>query len=238
MLKVIEEFPNYSIDLKGNVYNNTTGKRVKAQINIDGYRVVNLYKEGVGSKTYHRRCARLVGLTHLKNSYFKGAVINHKDLNKTNDSVDNLEWVTTRDNNIHSIQNQPLKHTRGSSYTEGFIREVCSMIEDGVRNKDIIDRTGVTFDALTKIRSGASWSWISKDYVLTPSRRGVSENTVKWVCHRLLEGESVEEILKKSECKNLTKGIIKRIKSKKTWKKITEVLLEDYNPRDYRKHTK
>lgn len=166
-MRVIEEFPNYTIDESGNIFN-SKGHPIKSQLNIDGYRVVNLYKNG---KYYHRRCARMVGLSYLQDTYEEGLVINHKDFDRTNDHVSNLEWVTSLENNLHSIEGQPHKHLRGSNYDEQFIRKVCEMIQDGKNNEYIRKHTNITKDALLHLRCGASWTWISKDYKMTPSNR-------------------------------------------------------------------
>ncbi|AHK11265.1 homing endonuclease HNH [Shewanella sp. phage 1/4] len=166
-MKAIEEFPNYFIDESGNVFN-SRGVPIKSQLNIDGYRVVNLYSN---KKYYHRRCARMVGLTHLKDTYEEGYVINHKDFDRTNDQISNLEWITSLENNLHSIEGQPHLHTRGSKYDEDFIRGVCQMIQDNKNNKYIMEQTKVTKDTLLHLRCGATWTWISKDYILTPSKR-------------------------------------------------------------------
>ncbi len=224
MLKVIKEFPKYKISSDGIIYN-LSGVEVLRQVNKDGYFVVNLYKSAVSGKSFHRRCARLVGQTFLEDSYFEGAVINHIDHNRTNDHVSNLEWVTTKYNNQISIDLYPEKHTRGSDYTEDQIREVCQMIQDGLRNNDILEKSSVTYDVINKVRYKQAWTWISKDYEMKKSRRGISENTVRWVCYQVLHGSTNKEILENSTCTKLSIDMIKKIRNKRTWKHITEDLL-------------
>lgn len=223
MLKVIEEFPNYSINEYGHVFNTITNIQLKQRKNEDGYYIVNLTKDG---KAYHRRCGRLVGLTFLKDSYFDGAVIDHVDHDRSNDYVDNLEWVTPLENTLRSVRINPHLHTRCSVYDETFIRIVCTLIQDGVRNVDIIKNTGITKDALLHLRCGASWDWISKDYEMTPSRKGISEQTAAWVCHKLNEGLTVRDILKLSECDRLSVDIIKKIRNRKSWANVSKHILK------------
>lgn len=220
-MRVIEEFPNYLITSNGIIYRD--GKEIKRQKNIDGYWVVNLYKDGVSGKSFHRRCARMVGLTYLLSSYKKGYVINHKDLDITNDDISNLEWVTPKYNSHHSLVLQPEVHRKPSEYTDDFIHEICKLIEEGVRNVDIIKKTGITKDVLHDIRSGATWKFISSQYNMTKSNKGVSSETVHWVCQKLAEGLSCNAILSEKTSNKLTIHIIKAIKSKKTWANISDL---------------
>ena len=45
---------------------------------------------------------RLVAKTFLSDSYFQGAHVNHKNGNKQDNRVENLEWVTPSENELHS----------------------------------------------------------------------------------------------------------------------------------------
>ena len=63
----------------------------------NGYLRVMLCKECVHKKIYVHR---LVAETFLPNPFNKSQ-INHKNLNKTDNSLDNLEWVTQEENNLH-----------------------------------------------------------------------------------------------------------------------------------------
>ena len=70
------------------------GRLMKPYINSDGYRIVNISKNGVGKM---KRVNRIVAETFIPNPY-NLATVNHKDENKLNDSVENLEWMSISDN--------------------------------------------------------------------------------------------------------------------------------------------
>lgn len=101
----------YAISNKGNIINVKNGKQLKTRINKNGYLEVQLSTKGI-RKNY--RIHRLVGIVFLDNIENK-PYINHKDGNKLNNNLYNLEWCTAKENDNHSrkkylkIQNKPIK---------------------------------------------------------------------------------------------------------------------------------
>ena len=89
----------YEVIDYGNV-RKTNGKEIRGNVNSYGYRVVRLSKNGIG---IDKKVHRLVALAFLPAISGKECV-NHKDGNKLNNRVENLEWVTRGENNIHAVQ--------------------------------------------------------------------------------------------------------------------------------------
>lgn len=90
-------------------YNHTNQEKIlKYGIDTSGYRVITLWKNRKGkTKTVHR----LVANTFIPNPN-NYPIINHKDENKQNNSVDNLEWCTYKYNlgyNKHGYNEENLK---------------------------------------------------------------------------------------------------------------------------------
>ena len=106
--KDIDEFEGlYQISNLGNVkslnYNRTGKERIlKPGNNGCGYLFVILYKNG---KLKHFTIHRLVANAFLENPDNKSDV-NHKDEDKTNNNVDNLEWMTSKENNNYGTRNE------------------------------------------------------------------------------------------------------------------------------------
>jgi hypothetical protein len=67
----------------------------KQQVDNHGYLSVALTKN---SKTYNKQIHRIFAEQFLE-GYFEGAVIDHIDRNRLNNSITNLRWVTVADNN-------------------------------------------------------------------------------------------------------------------------------------------
>ena len=97
----------YQISNLGNILNVKRNKIKKQTINKEGYYYVMLSKKG--KKTYFL-VHRLVAQAFLDKSKYKCVnkddsailVVNHKDENKLNNNLNNLEWCTNKYNVIYS----------------------------------------------------------------------------------------------------------------------------------------
>lgn len=103
--KQVENFENYEISTHGRIrknYKNGKVKYLKPMVTHKGYLVVELWKKG---KRKRVKVHRLVAKAFIENPN-NLPQINHKDMNKKNNNVENLEWITNRDNCIHYHQNK------------------------------------------------------------------------------------------------------------------------------------
>lgn len=88
----------YTIDIFGNVFRVKDGKEMLQQRNQFGYMNVSLSKDG---KQKQHKIHRLIAQAFILNPQNKEQV-NHIDGDKTHNVVWNLEWVTSKENNIHA----------------------------------------------------------------------------------------------------------------------------------------
>lgn len=107
--KNIENFDNYQVSNLGNVRNlnfNKTGKvkLLKQKTDKDGYSEIILCKN---SKYKTFKVHRLVAINFVDNNDDKPQV-NHINGNKSDNNVNNLEWVTASENLKH--KHRHLKH--------------------------------------------------------------------------------------------------------------------------------
>ena len=98
--KKIDNYDNYMISNLGNIKNIKRNKLLSPSKNTWGYLGVMLHKNG-NVKRY--QIHRLVANAFIPNIENKKEV-NHKDGNKLNNHVDNLEWVTRSENILHSYK--------------------------------------------------------------------------------------------------------------------------------------
>lgn len=125
MYKTIEGFPNYAVNMYGDVVNKNTRHHLKQNINNAGYYRVELC--GTGKKKKHF-IHRLVALSFISNAKCLSQV-NHKDGNKLNNRADNLEWCTASDNRKHSFRSLGQQPTRVFDINNGKTKINYSDIE-------------------------------------------------------------------------------------------------------------
>lgn len=95
----------YAVSKNGDVYSYKTNKFFNPSKTKDGYLKVALRNN---NKAYYYRVHKLVAMTYLDNPNDLKE-INHKDFNRQNNCLDNLEWVSHNDNMLYSKINNRFK---------------------------------------------------------------------------------------------------------------------------------
>lgn len=118
--KEIIEASNYEVSNLGRVRNKTTKKILKGRLSKSGYLQVSV-KLNETQKFSNRYIHRLVAVYWIANPENKREV-NHIDGDKENNAIENLEWVT-------SSENQKYRHKLGNNKTSQ--RKVGKFDKDG-----------------------------------------------------------------------------------------------------------
>ena len=138
------------------------GRVLKGSIGTTGYPVVGL-------RHHHRRCAtvsvhRLVALAFLGIPP-PGIEVNHKDGNKLNSHVTNLEYVTRGGNQLHSYQIGIMKPTRGERSGKAKLTESQARMIRDLRGKvsqgALARRFGVCWTTVHDIQNGRRWAHLA-----------------------------------------------------------------------------
>lgn len=90
----------YEVSSLGNVKSLRQNKIMKHNVDKGGYHRVPLYKNG---KKLYKAIHRLVAQAFIPNIDNKPQV-NHIDSDRSNNNVNNLEWVTSSENNTHAYK--------------------------------------------------------------------------------------------------------------------------------------
>lgn len=102
MLKPLYCNSNYLVSDEGYVLSKKKGTPLKYSLNHNGYCMINIMMPDGSRKGMGVHSAVLK--TFTKDETINGKEINHIDGNKENNSLQNLEWVTPKENVKHSIE--------------------------------------------------------------------------------------------------------------------------------------
>jgi hypothetical protein len=100
----IQGYTNYLVYDNGDIYSIKRKKFLKHVVNASGYCYVSLCNSN-GKQNHY---VHVIVAKHFLPQEGGKNVVNHKDLNKTNNYASNLEWVTSSENRIHAHINKPM----------------------------------------------------------------------------------------------------------------------------------
>jgi uncharacterized protein YerC len=159
-MKEIEGYPNYRVDIDGKVYSNYIPKTSKTgdefreikQV-LDkgvGYYIVTLCYNG---KRRNHFIHRLVATAFINNPENK-PVVNHKDGDKTNNSISNLEWCTHQENAQHAVSFGLTTFTHCEVAILQIDLESNKVIAEFKSQKEAYDVTGIQKQNISKVCRG------------------------------------------------------------------------------------
>ena len=171
MWKIIDFANNYEVSDQGQVRNRTTGKILKGRESKSGYLQVSIKINETG-KFQNKYIHRLVAQFFINNPEQKKEV-NHKDGNKLNNLKENLEWVTSSENQLHRqhILNKRITSNRKvgmySIYTDELIQTFNSVEQAG----KFFNKSRVNIDNALKHKNnqktayGYVWKYLDQEIV-------------------------------------------------------------------------
>lgn len=151
------DYNMYEVSTFGNVRNKKTGKILRQSKREGGYMSVGLMRNDDTRKT--PSVHRLVASTFIENPENKPQV-NHLDKNRSNNNVNNLEWCTSKENNIHKSNtltqttNQNIKVWRVDANTNEKLQLYNSIEEANLWmcNNDLAESSSVRAGISCSIR--------------------------------------------------------------------------------------
>lgn len=107
---------NYIAYKDGKIYSKRMHKFLTPKNNYDGYKRIRIWEDNKCSMVQWHR---VIAETFIPKPSEKHNIVNHKDGNKSNNRVDNLEWVTQKEN-IRHAWNTGLSTSANHSKYRGF----------------------------------------------------------------------------------------------------------------------
>lgn len=175
------EFPDYSISSAGRVRRDTAacgtqpGRILRLRLNPKGYVSVELQKQKRARNCFVHR---LVALAFIGEPPLSSPFINHKNGIKTDNTPDNLEWVSSSENKAHAVAHgfvalgsrngnttHPERRPRGSSHgrarlTESDIPDIFILRRAGWTLSEISRNRALSTTSISKILLGRAWTHV------------------------------------------------------------------------------
>lgn len=237
-------FSQYCITRDGRVYSLKINRWITQQISNNGYYVVSMGADN-GTR-YRKKVHRLLLQIFKPIDNPEDMVVNHKDANKLNNNLDNLEWTTLKENSSHAVENGLYKpnlvneHTKFPEdheilYTsdddminnrkyidDEMLHNIFQKMQDGYRKCDISKMIGVTARTINAIVNNPSKSIteIMSGYDISKVSRLERTNveTVIKICELLSTGKSATRVAKDL---NIHERIVMNIKARKNFLTIS-----------------
>jgi predicted XRE-type DNA-binding protein len=172
-MKPIPGFDGYYVSENGKVFSTRRpGKTLRRcdpnalheltpRFDRKGYLIVTLQRD---CRSRHRGVHHLVALAYcarLPNQ----TQVRHLDGIKTNVAASNLAWGTAKDNSddkrVHGTMNVGERNGM-SRLTDDAVRQIKSLIRQGVQRSKIADGLGVPRSTVSQIALGRAWAHVSE----------------------------------------------------------------------------
>lgn len=157
--------PMYWISSHGRVYSEYSGYLTAT----DSFGYAYIQMRGCSGKGYRVRIHRLVLMAFNYIDGCEALEVNHRDGNKSNNILDNLEWCTRVENMNHAVSSG-LANSCESSYratiTNEQANEICKLLTTGEYSPlDISNMLNISRDIVAHILHRNAWTQISKNYI-------------------------------------------------------------------------
>lgn len=153
----------------GKIYSSYKNDFLKPHVNYKGYETVDLFISGKYKRMFVHR---LILSTFCPVENMGKLQVNHIDCNKRNNNVNNLEWCTNIENQIHAIKNG-LYNTEHRDYSgeknpsaklsEKEVLEIIDKLINKVPYSKIALEYNISKETVSAIKNKRLWKHLTKN---------------------------------------------------------------------------
>ncbi len=170
---------------------------------------------------------RLVAIAYIPNP--KGyPQVNHKDGDKLNSHVENLEWVTVSENQLHAYATGLKRMPRGTlngrnRLSEEDVLNIYQRLLEGESNTTVRESYGIGVGTLTCIKNKTNWGHLLKDLpdikIKHKSKSLTDEQAIE-ICEKVVAGMTARQIVESCDF-YVTQDHIWDIRRRRSFKHIS-----------------
>lgn len=158
------KFDYYAND-NGTIYSEKTNKILSYQLDKDGYAKVQMMSDD--GKRHRYSVHRLILENFCPIPDMDQFQVNHKDGNKLNNKLENLEWTTCSENNKHKyrigLATQKGENNGASKLTEDNVKEIIQLLlSKKYTQKEIGQLYNVSEDCIGAIKQKKNWKYLTE----------------------------------------------------------------------------
>ena len=174
-MKQIPGHDGYFATEEGQIWSEKTQRYLKSRLNRCGYPYVVL-SGGQRSKRKTATVHRLIAKTFLDPQ--DGEVVNHKDCNKRNNHLSNLELVTPKENIRHAWRAGRCKaNNPRHKLNESLVHNICLLLLEGhLSHTNIGKHFNVSQATITHIANKQAWVSVSDEVFPHPLSERLRRN--------------------------------------------------------------
>lgn len=195
-------YPYYMISNCGNVYHKALGRLVSLGISTSGYWCYPFATDhGAVTTQIHR--LEMVIFNYIPGCEYLD--VNHKNGNKLDNHLYNMEWMTRQENIIHSYriglhvlgEDSPL-----AKITNDDAIKICELLQLGYGPKEISEMIGIRREIIQSIKNRDTWTHISCNYIFPEQRKSksFSDEDVNAMC-KFFSSNDIGNLTIKDYCK-------------------------------------
>lgn len=151
----VESCVNYSVSNFGQIRREASGTRkqriLKQYVDRDGYMYVCPSVDGKAKtlRVHRLVCAAFIGAA-------QGLTVNHKDLNKINNCIENLEYLSGLENTRHAIKHGHIS-TSNAKITYEQAMDIKAAKNNGEKSINLASLYNISKRTINAIVSGRIW---------------------------------------------------------------------------------
>lgn len=155
----------YYINKKGELFTDNGEKKMKDALKNGYIKNCLTHKDG-SQKFYFRHRLVMICFNYIEN--YDQLQVNHKDGNKLNNSLDNLEWCTNQENRIHAVQfglaaSLSGENNPASKLLETQVIEIIQDLLNGIPYSEICKKYNCSKSTISAIKNKRNWKYLTKD---------------------------------------------------------------------------
>jgi hypothetical protein len=153
---------DYYVRDNGTIYSSKSKKVLSPQLDKNGYEKVQMLSDDGKRHRYSVHRLILENFNPIEN--MENMQVNHIDGNKRNNSLNNLEWVTCKENIQHAIKNNLRAKINGASkLTIEQVKEIFIRSHNGESNISLGEEFNIHPDQIGRIKNRKSWKEVTRD---------------------------------------------------------------------------